>query len=643
MKARFIIQLLLAFLFLIPVNGLIGNGLSETLQFLTDIPDIIVEVGVAIVMLILSYFLSGRIIGFAMYALGGGIARYNTTKLYRRWQLWVLIFHLSFIISAVLFFAVSTAADDSVGGAFFIPLIVIFISLALFFFMDFRDLQNEHGWSVPDDFVNDLETFRDNTKASIGEFYTRVVRFLDQGRFGKGGAARFTSLFEEWTKPHAVNDKSLYMGRSLFNPNQEIGLGGEGHMLTIAGSRGGKGSSVIIPNLLEWQGSAVVIDPKGTNARVTANARRKMGQKVHIIDPMGIVTEDSARFNPLLNLDSEDPLFREYVTAISDALVYIPPDAKDPHWDEGAKSVISGLIAHLVSCVGTDWMIGASGEASQPSSPTLPEIRDLISQLPEDMKKLWADMAMNEGAGGLPRDVANRVIRGLETSEMLNILSNVEKHTEWLASPVMKGILSDHTFELKDICAEPTTVYLVIPPRAVKRHRRLIRLFVNLVIETVERGGKSPVPILMMIDEFLGLGRMDEFPEAFQTMASYNLTLWPFVQDIGAMQEIYGKDFNTFEASARAIQVFSVADKETREFISEKLGKAPLRDLGDISRSNEAVEIRSASDVEKDVAPDTLRQYIIERGKPPMVIERVPYYESKRLKDRYDPDPDYAS
>ena len=463
-------------------------------------------------------------------------------------------------------------------------------------------------------------------RAQISAIYSAIARVLmDQGRFGYGGSARFATMFEEWGKEYSKG--SLYMGKSLFGPFSEIGLKGEAHMLTIAGSRGGKGSSAIIPNLLLWEGSAVVIDPKGTNAHVTAEARRKMGQNVHIIDPFGVVTKDSARFDPLDGLDPDDELVRERIASIADALVVIKKDAKDPHWDEGARTFIAGMISQLISQDDDDkW---------------LHKIRDMIRQLPDQQDEIWAEMALNERAGEYAKDAAIRYIRGSETNEILSIMSSADKHTEWLSSAVMRRITSNPTFKLQELKSKPTTVYLVIPPRQIKRHKRLIRLFVNLMIETVERGGKSPTPILMIIDEFASLGKMEEFPEAFATMASYNLFLWPFLQSMGQLQELYGEEADGFEASSRAIQVFSVDDKTTREFISDKLGSRPLSGLGSIARSNENVLLRSPNDVGKDIAADAGRQYIIERGKSPMLIQRVPYFKSGKFKRKAGRDPDY--
>ena len=202
----------------------------------------------------------------------------------------------------------------------------------------------------------------------LGRAYTSFIRFLEQGRFGLGGSARFAGLFEEWALLFKKQKQGLFMGRSLYNPFLNIGLEDSRHMMTIAGSRAGKGANVIIPNLLLWKGSALVIDPKGTNALVTAQRRRDMGHDVHIVDPFNVLKdEETACFNPLAMLDPKSPNIREYINIIADALVVPDPGAREKHWDEGAKTIIAGLIGHLVSFPIYD-------------KPTLPMIRDMISQ-----------------------------------------------------------------------------------------------------------------------------------------------------------------------------------------------------------------------------------------------------------------------
>lgn len=482
-------------------------------------------------------------------------------------------------------------------------------------------------WIAPVSFVAWL-VVQAESQRGISRVYSRIIRFFDEGRFGFGGSARFTSMFEEWGKPYKPG--TLYMGRSLYNRRDEIGLDGEAHMLTIAGSRGGKGVSAIIPNLLLWEGSCVVVDPKGTNARVTAEARRRMGHDVYLIDPLQYVTKDGDSFDPLADIDPNDSRIREKIASIADALVIQDPNAKDPHWDDGARTIIAGLISHVVS--------GQSGGEKK-----LHTVRDLIKRLPEDQDRMWAEMAFNEDAGGYAKDAAMRYIRGSETNEILGIMSNADKHTEWLSSEAMREATSHADFRLSDLKKKPTTVYLIIPPRELTRQKRFTRLFVNLMLDAMEDGGRSDIPVLMMIDEFLALDYMPEIPTAFATMASYNLVLWPFVQDMQKLKETYKNDFNAFIANSRAVQVFSTTDEVTKEYVSNRLGNRPMSGLASITRSSETVPLRSADDVEKDLDADELRQYVIERGRPPMLLERVPYFKpNTRFAGKYDPDPDFV-
>lgn len=472
-------------------------------------------------------------------------------------------------------------------------------------------------------------------RESFSTIYTLIIRFWDESSMGFGGTARFASMFEEWGKSYEKG--ALYMGRSLYSPFHEIGIKDDAHMITVAPSRAGKGTAAIIPNLLLWQGSSVVIDPKGTNAAVTAQARRDMGHDVYIVDPFGIVVDKSDRFNPFEHLDKNDKLVREKIASIADALVIPDDHSKDPHWDDGARTIIAGLISQVLT---------------EKNKPELSMVRGMISALPEEQDLMWATMSQNTGAGGYAKDAANRVIRGAETNEILSLLSNADKHTEWLSSKVMQSVTADSTFSISDIKKKPTTIYLVIPPRQLKRHRRLLRLFINLVIDTMEHGGRSDIPVLMMMDEFLALGKMPEIEDAFATMASYNLILWPFIQDLARLQKMYGESFNAFIANSRALQVFGVTDSVTTKYVSERLGKRPIKSLTDIASAHQSFPLRSPEDVEKDLSKEYGRQYIFESGKPPLLIEKVPYYDSAPIKfardilkgrfhGKYAPDPDF--
>ncbi|WP_309385747.1 type IV secretory system conjugative DNA transfer family protein [Cerasicoccus frondis] len=478
-------------------------------------------------------------------------------------------------------------------------------------------------------------------KPLIQTLYMPVVRFFDHGRMGFGGAARFASYIEEWKYLKSQNKKGILLGRSMYNPYLDLAMDDDRHMLTIAASRGGKGTTAIIPNLLKWEGSCIVIDPKGTNAAVTARRRKELGQNVYVIDPFGITDHEASSFNPLQGLDPDSDTIREDIDIIVDALVVLEPDKKgDDHWSQGAKTIIRGFLAHIIS---------HEDFADRVSINT---IREFFSYDDDQRVALLAQMSMNFSAGNIARETSARVITGIQTDEMASILSSANAQTEWLASKAIQSSLStEANFDFGEIKQTPTTIYLVIPPEYLKDHKRFVRLFINLAIRQMYKGGRSKIPVLMMIDEFLSLGRMEEVANAFSLVAGYNLVLWPFVQEMGSFQKLYGSEVEAFIGNSRAVQVFSASDKPTAEFISERLGSRSLKGGLEASSSGN-LPLRSSSDVRLELDSEMGKQYILRAGKFPLLLEKVPYFRiswcqkllSKlgiKFKRPYDPDPDY--
>lgn len=463
-----------------------------------------------------------------------------------------------------------------------------------------------------------LWLFGNPLKAFFSSVHKVLLKVLDVGRMGRGGSARFASLIEEWGLRLKYGSGDLFLGRSLYSRFFHVGLKDDRHMLTIAGSRGGKGTTAIIPNLLLWEGSALVIDPKGTNAAVTAERRRKMGHSVHIVDPFNVLrTGKSAAFNPLSMLDLESREIREQIAVIAEALVVPDPEAKDKHWDDGARTVLSGLIAHLISSY---------------DKPALFHIRSLLSMSEEDQIELWADMSLNEAAGGAAKEAANRILRGLgKGGEISGILSNADKHSEWLSSLAIQGVLGLNTFFFAEMKEKPTTIYLILPPHYLDTHNRFLRLFVNLAIKQMSMGGRSKVPVLMILDEFLALGHMAEVEKAFGLMAGYNFVLWPFVQDLGRLRDLYKNSVNSFINNSRAVQVFAVSDEATTKFVSERIGERSMQNVFGMGQSQRTAPLRTTTELAKEISAESGYQYILRAGKAPLIIEKVPYFEGNTL------------
>ncbi|CAM3739168.1 type IV secretory system conjugative DNA transfer family protein [Litorimonas haliclonae] len=155
-----------------------------------------------------------------------------------------------------------------------------------------------------------------------------------------------TASWQIFPKPFKKGD--IWLGRDA--QGTPIGVNDDRHVFTSASNRGGKGSGLIIPNLCLWEGSTVVIDPKGENAAITARHRAKRrGHKVVAIDPYNeakLPQELLGFFNPLDLIDITSDEAIDIAGMIADALI-VKANAKDAHWDESARDIISGLILHV--------------------------------------------------------------------------------------------------------------------------------------------------------------------------------------------------------------------------------------------------------------------------------------------------------
>lgn len=465
----------------------------------------------------------------------------------------------------------------------------------------------------------------------------RLVRVAS---FGRGGSAQFAGFLDEWGSRYRTG--TLLLGRSLFSPfrfyERRVGLADDRGFLTIATSRTGKGRSAIIPNLLVWPGSALVIDPKGTNAAVTAARRGHgggrvtsfLGQAVHVVDPFRIVPGmEKAVFNPLAMIDPQSDTVTEDIGLIADALI-VPDTEGDSHWSEGARQIVAGLIAHLVT----------SGERLE---ATLTDVRDVLTLDRDDFDAVMEAMSANMEAGGLAAGGAGLYLHA-GPNERGSLMTTVTRNTAWLDSEAMRSVLGQarSDFDLRDLKRKAMTVYVVLPPHLLEEHKRFMRLFVNLSIRAVSQGPKPKYPVLFLLDEFFSLGKLAQMEQAAGLLASYGLTLWPIVQNVGQLKHLYPKNWLTFFANSGAVQIFGVNDRETAEEIVRALGKNARTTKMGAGVSRVINNLREGSELGQDVARETGRQIILRSGDDPLLLGRIDYDKAFPA-HWYNPDPDHSA
>ena len=351
--------------------------------------------------------------------------------------------------------------------------------------------------------------------------------------------------------------------------------GNPGHALTFGRTRSGKGVSTIIPALLTYAGSMVVIDPKGENAWITAERRRQLGQRVVILDPWGEVnrrygsrvgvTEQVTNYNPLSALNPASPDFADDVSAIGDALII--QSGNDPHWSDSARELVSGVIAAEVQ--------------RNPGVASLTEVRKLI-RAPFDILKTAVEMVISSD----PDSVAAAKLAAFvekagddkenSNREVSSIRSTARTQTAFLDSArLQESMETDNPpFELDELGTGKVTLYLVLPVDRLKSHGRWLRMILTLAIRTIARQSELPaLPVLFMLDEMGTIGALSMIEQSYGLMAGLGIRIWGFLQDLPQLKRDYPQSWETFVSNSSIVQVLNCGDETTSDYVSKYLGQ----------------------------------------------------------------------
>lgn len=386
-------------------------------------------------------------------------------------------------------------------------------------------------------------------------------RTAPSGGWGVHGSARWATDRE--VRAALGGADGLIVGRENRKGGQLLRYAGQQHLITIAPTRSGKGVGAIIPNLLTADRAVLCIDPKGENARVAVRARQRFGP-VYVLDPFGVSGVSGAAFNPLDGLDEDGPDLAEDAALLADALVYDPPgQIGEAHWNEEAKALIAGVILYVICHEG-------------PERRNLTTVRELLTAASDAFAAMLSAMQKSTCAGGLVARAANRHL-GKTGREAAGVLSSAQRHTHFLDSRRIGAVLERSDFRFDDLKDSICTVFLVLPPDRLSTHSRWLRLLVAQSISTLARSTARPdKPVLMLLDEFAALGRLEPLEQAFGLMAGYGLQLWPILQDLHQLWSVYGERAGTFLSNAGLVQVFNVGDVDTASWVSKSIGSATM-------------------------------------------------------------------
>ena len=471
--------------------------------------------------------------------------------------------------------------------------------------------------------------------------------------------------------------RSLFLGNggrgggNSYQPGQYLGWAGDGHILTVAPTRSGKGVGLVIPNLLHYPGSVLVVDPKGENYAVTHRFREEvLGQQIVCLDPFHIVLgkdEVSDSINPFDGIVdyrkpastylAQNPELLDEANMIADALIMRGPEEKDPHWNDKCRTLLKGLILAVICGYGPN------------KRRHLAEVRALLTLGVKGFCNLLVDLELDKRAASGLLSRASLEIQSMGAEELKNVISFALKHTEFLDTPLIEECLGDRcqgykgTYDLRDLKKYGgVSIYMILPPHYLTRYVRLFRLWITMAMASMTRTSGKPAdgcPVLFMLDEMAQLGTMEMMRQAVSLLAGYGMSVWMIWQDLSQLKALYEHDWPSFIANAKIQQFFGINDHETAKYISEMLGTATIEVSSSSqskSRSTETFSILKATNTtnmsesfsEKErnlLSPDEVRRLNREamlmfvQGIPPILAERISYFKDPMFNSKFDPNP----
>ncbi|MEJ1967041.1 MAG: conjugal transfer protein TraG [Rhizomicrobium sp.] len=419
---------------------------------------------------------------------------------------------------------------------------------------------------------------------------------------------------------------------------------GPEHVLCFAPTRSGKGVGLVVPTLLTWPGSAIVHDIKGENWTLTAGWRERFG-RVLLFDPTNAA---SAAYNPLMEVRRGEREVRD-VQNIADVLVD-PEGALERrnHWEKTSHSLLVGTILHVLYAEENKTLAGVANFLSDP--------RRTIE------KTLWAMMNTPHLGNGRVHPVVASAARELlnkSENERSGVLSTAMSFLGLYRDPVVAKVTRRCDWRIEDLVESdrPVTLYLVVPPSDISRTKPLIRLILNQIGRrlTEELDAKQRKHrLLLMLDEFPALGRLDFFESALAFMAGYGLKAFLIAQSLNQIEKAYGQN-NSILDNCHVRVSFATNDERTAKRVSDALGIATeLRAMKNyaghrlspwlghlmVSRQETARPLLTAGEIMQLPTSDEI---VLVSGCPPIRAKKVRYYQDRRLKERILPPPRLSS
>ncbi len=473
-----------------------------------------------------------------------------------------------------------------------------------------------------------------------------AVVFLPRRR-ALHGDARFATR-REIARAGLLGSRGIILGRW---GRRWLMLAGQQGVCLAAPPRAGKGTGVVIPNLLTWPDSVICVDIKRENFAMTAGFRSAAGQACYLFDPF---SEDrrTARWNPF-HYVSENPERRVNDLQRIAEMLYPDPPNVDPFWTASARSLFLGIALYLFE------------------TPSLPKtigevLRQGMASDDEGFGHHWKRLIEGRNSGRFP--LSAQCVRALyDVIDLAPVTASSIRKTFtsrldlWL-NPILDWATSGNDFDLRELRAVPMSIYVGVNPDDLHRLRPVVNLLFQQAIglqtrELPEHNPRLKYQVMMLLDEFAALGRIPIIAEAISYLPGYNVRVVMVVQTPSQLREVYGAhNAETMLKSLAARIVFAAKDHADAREISDELGyttvrvktvSTPLMDFGSEKgrrgRSQNVSEQRRALLLPQEVKALGAEEAIIfYEGLRPIRCKKIRYFKDQRFITRLRPPPERA-
>lgn len=421
-------------------------------------------------------------------------------------------------------------------------------------------------------------------------------------------------------------------------------FGGPEHVMLHAPTRSGKGVGVVIPNLLTWPDSVVVLDVKRENWTASAGFRAAHGQEVILFDPLDVEGR-TARFNPLGHIDRTDPIaVMDELQKLAVMLFPVPPHT-DPFWAEAARVGLIGVGAYVAETPELPFSLGAVYAELTEGDPR--------TRLPAIMAAcVDAGRPLSAGCAGALSDFCSA-----SENTFAGVKQTITSRLGLWLNPRVCAATDASDFDLRDLRERRISLYLCVSPDNLARVAPLYSLLLSQLVDLNTRelptGERHRVPVLMVMDEFARLGHAAVIARGFSYVAGYGLRLLPVLQSPAQLRAEYGADLAEEIMANCGVEIaFAPKELKVAQDLSERLGYWTYQGRSRSRPSGLSSGHRSVSESDQRRAlmlPQELiqmpsdRLLVLRAGMPPVRGRKIVYWRERAFARRILPPPAVAA